>query len=392
MDRMWMARCVSVFLCLAAACGTGDVASGPVLGTDEAGLSAGCAGLLPAVGAGVYVEQPIGTMGGCTAGTSDASGNIAFIGFGGADPELIVTLRDRATGAERARFRSGFFNDGSMNLFPQISGFMGATHPRSAMQKYDASGTRTGTSDAGSEMVGAIDYGGGALSVQRGTSESGDNAWFVQRFDSSANARHAPVLAHVMRGFNFPAAAVSLSGLSFLAMVDAPGPDGSPTILSFAWFDRTGRRVANGSIRVPAPVAASTAEPLLDGSVAVRVGGQWVARIAGASALGGPAPAWLSTRPGWDLALRPGNKGYALIEPGGKVRVDCAQNVEIHAPAGNNCGTVRFRSREGQCTGSGTTAQLMMGRDGTVVQHVPVNHSCGFGVCCARRFWPSALR
>lgn len=232
----------------------------------------------------------------------------------------------------------------------------------------------------------AADPRGGSLALLADVDRS-NNHWSVlraQRLDASGaprwpepvrlGARSDPVL--------FLAAGVSRGGEALALWQHSAD-------LDVSWLDGAGTQVAAAErLERAADVLGTEAlspplelVPLLDGSLAVRAEGRFrrvYPRLATTSA---PLPAWLAARTGWTLRFTRGNRGYAVLPPGGQAAPDCAQSIELRAPSGRLCGLVVLRpQRAGACV----TGAVDQGWDGTVVQQ-DSKDACGW------RYWPGLL-
>jgi hypothetical protein len=104
-----------------------------------------------------------------------------------------------------------------------------------------------------------------------------------------------------------------------------------------------------------------------------------------------PPPAWLAARPGKDLHMVRGGKGYAVL-PMPENSAACEQEVEVISPSGQVCGSTMFSIGGGACA----TSSIIVGYDGTVVQQGPRERetcSASGHVCtCTYRYWPGFFR
>lgn len=164
----------------------------------------------------------------------------------------------------------------------------------------------------------------------------------------------------------------------------------------FMWIDRSGEVVVdaavpaevlggegapNGALPPPIPgVPPVTQAPLLDGSIAMTVNGEWIRQYAPLAASSTAAPSWLSDRSGQSFRFTRGNRGYAFFPAAGSASADCTQAIELLAPSGRLCGRVVLHEEGSGCT----TGAVDQGWDGTVVQQSGLDP-------CRYRWWPRLL-
>jgi hypothetical protein len=175
---------------------------------------------------------------------------------------------------------------------------------------------------------------------------------------------------------------VAVSQASETLVVEATGP--AP---ERAWLHWIG---ADGTAALPPVDAGPLADlfasgkpvflaPLLDGSIVASEDGVWTRRFPHLAGGAEVAPGWLAARPRFTFRNTRGNRGYALLPPGGD-STDCTQRIELLAPSGRLCGTVTLSDPGGACT----TREVDQGWDGTVVQQAAREP-------CAWRWWPRLL-
>lgn len=121
-------------------------------------------------------------------------------------------------------------------------------------------------------------------------------------------------------------------------------------------------------------------EPLLDGTIAVRVGATWTSRFAHLGTTVQPPPSWLAERVGFTYRFTRGNRGYALVAPPGRSAPSCTQEIELLSPSGRLCGRVVLHEDASGCA----TGVADQGWDGTVVQQSGKDP-------CTYRWWPGLL-
>jgi hypothetical protein len=164
----------------------------------------------------------------------------------------------------------------------------------------------------------------------------------------------------------------------------------------FMWIDRAGQVVIDGLISadvlggegapnsaLPPPipdVPPVIKAPLLDGSIAMTVNGEWKRQYWPLAASTTGAPPWLSARSAQRFRFTRGNRGYAFFPVVGTLSADCTQSIELLAPSGRLCGRIVLHEDGAGCT----TGAVDQGWDGTVVQQS--GHDA-----CRYRWWPRLL-
>jgi hypothetical protein len=351
----------------------------------EPGLSTDCDGLVPDFpGIPAHTTFEMGTHSGCSGGSSDGEGTLAF-GTGGSD-----------TGGHYTKFLvspSGALADRWISadaVVPQPHGF--AVHEMnwhapagSALRFADTGGA--GPREVYNEIVAIAGVpGGGVVAVERPWNV--EHWWVtVHRFDAQGE-RVAPP-SDVLEG----PAATSPRTIGVGAATDGSAlvvvggdPFGEPDALHGLWVDPRGRRVTDAFRIAAASSAGLLVRPLLDGSVAVRADGAWRARIRNRSTAVRDPPAWLANLSGKEFQLRKhgGSSGSYVVlfdsRFGGTPR--CAPLVEIRAPAGNRCGTLAVPE---------SVQRADVGEDGTLIW-LRSGPPCSFGLCCHWRWWTGLLR
>jgi hypothetical protein len=246
----------------------------------------------------------------------------------------------------------------------------------------------------------ALDYGGGSLVLFAATETTGSHPFRLtaQRFDSSGAPRSAPVT--VASGSGAPAffvGGVSLSGHS-LVLWDGTVSGLAAGHIAARWFDRVGTPLTpvfdGGTAASPATLVL---RPLPGLSLVLQDGGNWVRHYPDGQPKFNAAPAWLAAKPDTRVEIIRASvqKAVALLPPAGQQLAVCTQTIEIHAAAGNLCGTVSFPVTAGPCFAQ----SIDVGRDGTVIQQLPqdlescVDNGHGSQDCsCTHRFWPRLLQ
>lgn len=154
------------------------------------------------------------------------------------------------------------------------------------------------------------------------------------------------------------------------------------------WFDESCRPLTAWF-----PVAgnidsrAAALRLLVDGTMALSDGTRWVATFRDADARTSPPPAWLTSRPGTRLATIRGGRGYALLPDG---RGDA---FDIVAADGTSCGSASVPKSTPAAGTARQPTRLDVGQDGTLLQmENATGDRLGFGIHCALRWWPAAVR
>lgn len=126
--------------------------------------------------------------------------------------------------------------------------------------------------------------------------------------------------------------------------------------------------------------------PLVDGSLALRLGGRWVGVFAsGATALS-PPPAWLQSADGLDLVTVARGQGYALFSPHVDAAV-CTQRVRLVDASGIECSPLQLDM--GPTCGPGW---LSIGNAGSAFAVLPPSAATDPFVHANVRRWPFLLR
>jgi len=161
------------------------------------------------------------------------------------------------------------------------------------------------------------------------------------------------------------------------------------------WITRTGAPgepfALDISARLPEDYDATAGNknvlaPLLDGSLALRIGGTWVGTIESGRAELEPAPDWLANASNEELAIVAGGRGYAIFSPDIGAGV-CRQPIKLVDKSGIACRTLEVATSTSAC-GPGT---LSVGKAGTVFALLPPEgRSSGYIQTTVRR-WPGLL-
>jgi hypothetical protein len=364
------------------ACGGAERTSDAVApsGSGSAALSSNCSGLVPAnVPPGFSTEVLLSDACSATGATSDGLGDYAYgrtcgngferwsvINGTGAGPAFRTTLDPANERDERHLFAQpggGFLalhwvtdsNASGYHRVVSLRAFSGAGAQTGEHFFIDLIGATFTSFPDRSWSIAPLRPGGVQVSH---VSQPGDGSWhlYTQRFSSSgapadgvqqlATAVNSSIPQNTLTG-------VANGGEALIAWDN--GTEGRAV-----WTDARGH-LLGGTFSLPFHIDRSTAmSALLDGSIALRVSGQWTSVIAPGSHAAAPAPSWLSTRPGSDLFVVRGGRGHALFTqpPAGS----CQAHVVLFAPSGIRCGAVDLRS--GDPDGCATRGEV--GQDGTV--------------------------
>ncbi|HVE84720.1 MAG TPA: hypothetical protein VND93_17815 [Myxococcales bacterium] len=345
-----------------------DALAAPVVDTSvTAGRSAAC---LPGAANG---------RGDVALGTRDANGR----------PDMGWTVKPPGGGASLGRF----FGPNVTTLLPQEDGWIGGSEWGFELMSppeiygWSSTGDLLHESRLPANRI-APDFTSGAV-VAFGTE---DPPWqvLVQRFGSGAAPRSGPVL---VARVSYPVAVGVDTDRDALVLFDGSAAGLPADHLGGRWFDPCGAaltEVFDTGVARPLGTSSGTLAPLYDGSLALQLDGQWVARFAPRSTdLAGPAPAWLAAQPDTRLVWIRQGKGYALIPKAGDV-AECRQQILLYTKAGQSCGGVTFTVDGLPCT----TSEINVGPDGTVVQLSPRN-LCLDPTCssfrCSYSWWPGLL-
>jgi hypothetical protein len=210
------------------------------------------------------------------------------------------------------------------------------------------------------------------LYTQRSTA-AGLAADGVQQLATSANLPSTP--QHILTG-------VATGGQALVVWDN--GTQGRAV-----WTDSRGH-LLGGTFALPFRVDGDVSvAPLLDGTIAFRIGANWSFVLAPGSRTPAAAPSWLSTRPGSFLFLARGGRAHALVTqppPG-----SCQTHVVLFAPAGNRCGAVDLPSADAD----GCASQAELGQDGTMTVRGRVQFyetDLAPGQKFSERFYPRLLQ
>lgn len=127
---------------------------------------------------------------------------------------------------------------------------------------------------------------------------------------------------------------------------------------------------------------------LARGMGSVNEQGQWIAAFAALQPSSSPAPAWLASRPNTSLHMVHGGKGYALLPLPHESLDGCDSDIEVLAPSGESCATVRFSVPGTACARN----EVWMGYDGTVLKSLPAECDEVGHCSCRWKWWPGIFR
>lgn len=351
--------------------------------------STSCAGLVPsAPGAGRFVNRNRESEA-CLPGTSDGKGDLA-LGIFSTQFDAARWTAFTPEGLPRDTFFGGVGN----LLMPQRNGFHLASMAFGSHVLRLQTLSRTGAQLSSRELVpqnllratswnAAEDpRGGSVVAWVRFGAVPGPWQVVVQRFHSSGEPRTPPLTVR--------------EGTGELPTLFDVGADTEGRVLVL-WQEATGglrgrwlRRNATFTSEFPVlanPVGLDShvigqrdklLSPLIGGGFALEQGDAWVAVIRSKQTSVDPAPGWLVARPGTELVIIRGGRGYALLSPG--LFGSGSSRVEVLAPAGNSCGDVPLPDL-------GTLRAVQVGRDGTVIALAPE----AMDDVCTYRYWPRLL-
>lgn len=388
----------------AAGAGAGDRSSGPpTLSIARVDAAAECDGLVPtSVPAPVLASRDVPDGAACLGGTADGTGHLAVgarLASGAASWQAFAP-----DGAPLATF-GGPRLDALAREPEGWQGTVAALDATGAIQRVDVLTVAPDGSERARTPVTpdpaawtafawrvAEDPGGGVL-VASGARTLGGNHWWslrAVRVGPDGAIRASPAVADGPDGPWYLVAGVSVAGDAVAGwrqdggeeMLQWLGAGGAP--VGAALDDGSASALVAGG---PLDVDLSTA-PLLDGGVALRVGGawRWTYPRLGTRA---PAPAWLAARPGTTLRRTRGDRGYALLPAAGGAASPCTTTVELRAPSGRLCGTIAVRQGGASCA----APPVEQGRDGTlVVGSAADGCDAATGACtCSAWAWPRLL-
>lgn len=354
-----------------------------------------CDGLLPAT-APVPVAFTRSTLAGedCAGGVSDGTGHVALIARRASDDLSVVAV------ASDGRTLGAF--DAQSVVLPQPEGWHlvhaegDPDRPAVWLRAIAPDGTIARETKVSPDNPNlsrfywqlSEDPHGGSLLIVRLWSAS--PFLYAHRFDA-AGAPLWPALGIEIaygRHVNVFAGAVSRHGA---ALVGTASYD-----WHFKWIDPAGQFVIGGFVpaevlggegapnsALPSPIPGVppvTQAPLLDGSIAMTVNGEWKRQYAPFAESTTAASPWLVARSAQSFRFTRGNRGYAFFPVAGTASADCTQPIELLAPSGRLCGRVVLHEEGTGCT----TGAVDQGWDGTVVQQ------SGHDVC-RYRWWPRLL-
>jgi hypothetical protein len=351
----------------------------------EPGLSTECSALDPAgPGAPLVVEESAGMGWGCWDATSDRAGHVALGWYAHHSNLGIVATVGYVIWSPDGKTRVGY--GGGVPFLPLADGFMGRITPSPGDFPYTTnlvfSAAPTKTRIADEEIAIASFPGAGAIAL--------DAPWNVDRsfltahrFDDDGRLIADADVIEASRAERPRRFGVGMTPDGWAAAVFSGEPQGDRGGLYARWIDPSGRPsgpvlptgAAAGDPRPQPPIDSAEAiwlRPLHDGSLALRVDGQWVARIERERTR--PPPPWLATLDGRDIIALP--HGYAT--PLTSNTSGCVPLVELRAPAGNLCRRLALHGAQRADVGADGTL-IVLSRDGGPWK-------------CAFHFWSGLLR
>jgi hypothetical protein len=318
----------------------------------------------------------------CWSATSDERGNVAMEGHRSlANVFLADTTRISSSvhvnwfqfdpsGTQTSDARASF------GLYPQANGFVGTvwSEPNQFLLSWLAVGRTTRQAFASVEnpaiVARAWRSGVVAAAVVGGEPRSQTASITFWRFDGAGNLQHRSAAASMPRA-PVVAAAEDASGVVaafVMPWVATPLGDDRSGKLYVIWTDFQGRVTDAALVATGVDVKNVVVHPLVDGGLALRLGGSWAGVLKPFESTLGPAPAWLADRPGADFAIVRNERAYALMRSG-------SNSLELVSTQGSSCGTVTFPGLGGVTTGA----------DGTVIG------ASGEGGC-TKRWWTGLLK
>ena len=272
--------------------------------------------------------------------------------------------------------------DGPYDLLPQPSGFIGVERgdtatgePLIRVDGFAHDGTPGSRTELRGNAAFALDPNGGLAVVNARVTQGSTVEVSYWRFDATGAAvtTAVPIATADATGKPAPWTVVGVSVNDGHALV-LWGFTGSASNCQAAWVDRDGQ--VTGSFQPPA-CRVQRLYPLLDGSLAVETYNletvhSVTARVKDQSTTWDGAPAWISGASLRELFLLPGRRGYALRQNGP------GRDLEVVAPGGNRCGTLRTAELD--------NGPLQLGRDGTLVEQDLRGSGCTF------RWYPQVFK
>jgi hypothetical protein len=363
--------------------GTGDLANQPLdSGASESALSSSCAGLVPALPPRSAASFDFGPQNSCqrTLLQGDETGALIpwqtqYAGADNFDQPIVDALSGALIGDVAAIGPAPL--SGKVGFIGQAMSF---NVPADSIYATDRTGRGTGAtswrmppaSNPNSTYVPnlyiGIDYAGGASVLETGRPDSGSLFLVkLQLFDASAQPRGPAVQIASTHQLNNQQHDF-ITGVDLLGHVLTLYPGffeghGTGTLMA-RWFDRSGRALTP-SFAMGGWVAASSTDevelvPLIGGGFALQKNGLFHAVFPSARATVRAPPPWLQNVHG-HLRLARGAKAYAAMPI--QVGANCAEQVQIFAPAGNSCGSLDLSAGD-HCS----YARVDLARDGTLLQ------------------------
>jgi hypothetical protein len=218
----------------------------------------------------------------------------------------------------------------------------------------------------------------------------------LQAWDGSLQLRWSTPLSipRNEEGSTALAMGVDLDGNTLVLYDDSQksGPDA----IAGLWSDSSGRvAVRFGASTAPPGEHHFALSPAIGGGLFLRDFHEqltWIAEFPSLRPTRLPAPAWLTSRPGTDLQLIKGGRGYALSKRarahGDGSNGSC--DLEVLTKDGTSCGTAGFEPGGPGCQ------SIRIGQDGTVIiQPIVTDTDCRFdsdGYCrWTWKWWPKLL-
>jgi hypothetical protein len=374
--------------------------AGPIGGgpnpTPDAGTPADeCAGLTPAaVPAPVQLQLGNADLdtGGCQASDVDGTGHVAV--HYDVDRGSTFTFFESATGAAVGNYQTS-----SATLFGQNSGFIGGECAGATCEQDYVVLSPTGqqlfkspVSDAAGMELAVRNPLGGMVTDR--VQASGTPGFAVILIDNVAAdgtirwTRQLPALFHT----GLVVGGVDRMGNTLIFWDNSDPID--PTQWAAIWYDPAGNpgQVFSFSGAHPTAFFERVGSGLFISSEFSSVQTTWIGQIdAFATAVAAP-PDWLAARPNTTLHPVHGGTGYAVLPTSPQSAASCQQQLELIAPSGKSCGTATFAVDSSACS----TAKILVGFDGTVVQQLPQDRetcTAGGHVCtCTWHSWPGFFR
>lgn len=378
----------------AVACGEPEVKSSfaPVAAKDQ-----GCKEIDPAALETKVVDTSViaGHSASCSLGITDGQGHVA-LGISDAlgSPDMVWAVKPLRGGDSIGHFGG----PNVRQLFPEEDGWIGVsqrgtpdTNSPPGIAGWSSTGELLHGTSFSSGVTAAPDFTDGAVvAFSPFDPEDRPIGFDVQRFASDAAQRSGPVQVAPPE-VSFSAVGVD-SHRDTLVLFDGASAGLPLDHVAGRWLDACGNFLTETfDTGLPLPWGSGKLAPLYDGSLALQVDGQWIARFPHRStATAEPAPAWLAARPDTSLVWIRHGKGYALVPNAGVPLAECRQQIFLYSRAGSFCGAATFTVDDQPCT----SGSITVGPDGTVVQlsprHVCLDAGC-FRYECSYTWWPHLL-